>query len=168
METRRVRAGAVYPFELAQARSNKAAQGRKHDFGDARRLRRRFLAGELILNLVPGPEQRSWRTLTRMKVQLTEDRTRLHNQIECPLEEMRIKLSSLVSDLLGLSGHRILRALADGETNPNQLAVLADRRLQCSRQRLIEALSGAPQPIHMQVLKPMAGFDLIIIWPHLT
>jgi transposase len=140
-------------LDLAQARSNKAAHGRKHDFGDARRLVRRFLAGELILSLVPGPEQRAWRTLTRMKVQLTEDRTRLHNQIECLLEEMRIKLSSVVSDLLGLSGYRILRALADGETDPNQLAVLADRRLKCSRQQLSEALSGAPHPAHQQVLK---------------
>ena len=141
-----------FVLHLAQAYSNKARRGRKHDFEDARRLVRRFLADELVLSLVPAPEQRLWRTLTRMKVQLTEDRSRIHNQLECLLEEMRIKLSSVVSDLLGVSGYRILRALAKGETDPIRLAELADRRLQCSQQQLIEALSGQPQPIHLQLL----------------
>jgi len=135
-------------LHLAQAHSNKAPRGRKHDFGDARRLVRRFVAGELILSLVPGPEQRGWRTLTRMKVQLTED----HNQVECLLEEMRIKLSSVVSDLFGVSGYRILRALAAGQTDPGDLAKLADGRLQCSREQLVEALRGKPAPIHLQLL----------------
>jgi len=141
-----------FVLHLAQAYSNKARRGRKHDFEDARRLVRRFLADELVLSLVPAPEQRLWRTLTRMKVQLTEDRSRIHNQLECLLEEMRIKLSSVVSDLLGVSGYRILRALAKGETDPIRLAELADRRLQCSQQQPIEALSGQPQPIHLQLL----------------
>jgi transposase len=60
--------------------------------------------------------------MTRMKVQLTPDRARLLNQMECLLEEMRIKLSIVVSNLLGASGLRILRALADGEAEPRQLA----------------------------------------------
>lgn len=113
-------------LHLAQAHSNKARRGRKRDFEDARRLVRRFLADELILSLVPAPEQRLWRTLTRMKVQLSEDRSRLHNQRECLLEEMRIKLSSVVSDLLGVSGCRILHALAAGQTDPVKLAALAN------------------------------------------
>jgi transposase len=139
-------------LHLAQAHSNKARRGRKRDFEDARRLVRRFLADELILSLVPAPEQRAWRTLTRMKVQLTEDRTRLHNQVECLLEEMRIKLSSVVSDLLGVSGTRILHALAGGETDPVKLAALADGRLQCSPEKLVEALNGKPHPVHLQLL----------------
>jgi len=51
--------------------------------------------------------------------------------MECLLEEMRIKLSIVVSNLLGASGLRILRALAQGETDPKQLAQLGDERLQC-------------------------------------
>jgi transposase len=137
---------------LAQAYSNKARRGRKRDFEDARRLVRRFLADELILSLVPAPEQRLWRTLTRMKVQLTEDRSRLHNQVECLLEEMRIKLSSVVSDLFGISGCRILRALPAGQTDPGKLAALADGRLPCTAEQLREALNGQPQPIHLQLL----------------
>ncbi len=55
---------------LAQAHSNRAPKGRKHDFADAQRLTRRLIAGELILSFVPNTEQRGWRTLTRGKVQL--------------------------------------------------------------------------------------------------
>ena len=99
-------------LQLAQAFSNRAPRGRKHDFRDAERLVRRLVANELILSFVPAAEQRAWRTMTRMKCQLARDRVRLHNQLECLLEEMRIKLSSVLSDLLGVSGQRILRALA--------------------------------------------------------
>src|ERR1700758_3166634 len=116
-------------LHLAQAFSNRAPRGGKHDFKDAERLVRRLLADELILSFVPGGEQRIWRIMTRMKLQLTRDRVRPQNQIECLLEEMRIKLSIVVSDLLGASGLRILRALAAAETDPKQLAQLADKRL---------------------------------------
>ena len=89
-------------LHLAQAFSNRAPRGRKHDFKDAERLARRFIAKELILSFVPDEEQRIWRNLTRMKLQLIRDRVRLHGQIECLLEEMRIKLSVVVTDLLGI------------------------------------------------------------------
>src|ERR1700745_3206805 len=99
-------------LHLAQAFSNRARRGRKHDFQDAERLVRRLIAEELILSFVPDGEQRMWRNLTRLKTQLTRDRMRLQCQMECLLEEMRIKLSSVLSDLLGASGLRILHALA--------------------------------------------------------
>jgi transposase len=139
-------------LQLAQAYSNRAPRGRKHDFRDAERLLRRLVANELVLSFVPTGEQRGWRTMTRMKVQLTRDKSRLHSQLECLLEEMRIKLSSMVSDLLGVSGYRILRALASGETDPEKLAALGDDRLRCSQAQLIDALSGNPQPLHRQLL----------------
>src|SRR5215472_11388026 len=107
-------------LHLAQAFSNRAPRGRKHDFKDAERLVRRLIADELILSFVPSGEQRIWRNMTRMKLQLRRDRVRLQNQIECLLEEMRIKLSMVVSNLLGASGLRILHALAKGETDPQR------------------------------------------------
>ena len=140
-------------LHLAQAHSNRAPKGRKNDFRDAKRLARRLLADELILSFVPEPEQRMWRTLTRSKHQLIRDRVRLQNQLEALLEEARIKLSSVISDLLGVSGRRILTALSKGETNPIQLAELGDDRLQCSKQQLVDALQGSPEPIHLEVLK---------------
>jgi transposase len=95
-------------LHLAQAQSNKAPKGRKRDFADAERLVRRHIAGELILSLVPDPQQRLWRMMTRTRQQLNRDRVRLQNQLEGFLEETRIKLSSHLSDLLGLSGRLML------------------------------------------------------------
>jgi len=139
-------------LQLAQAFSNRAPRGRKHDFKDAERLVRRLIANELILSFVPTGEQRIWRNLTRMKLQLTRDRVRLQNQMECLLEEMRIKLSIVVSNLLGASGLRILRALAEGETDPKQLAQLGDERLKCTEEQLVDALTGRAQPLHRAML----------------
>jgi transposase len=139
-------------LHLAQAFSNRAPRGRKHDFKDAERLARRFIAEELILSFVPDGEQRIWRNLTRMKVQLVRDRVRLYGQVECLLEEMRIKLSALVSDLFGSSGLRILHALAKGETDPERLALLGDDRLKCTKEQLVEAVTGRSQPMHRQML----------------
>ena len=139
-------------LHLAQAFSNRAPRGRKHDFKDAERLVRRLIANELILSFVPNGEQRNWRSLTRMKVQLTRDRVRLQSQMECLLEEMRIKLSIVVSNLLGASGLRILHALAEGETDPKKLAQLGDERLQCTEEQLVDALTGRVQPMHREML----------------
>jgi len=140
-------------MHLAQAHSNRAPKGRKHDFGDAQRLTRRLIAGELILSFVPDSEQRGWRTITRAKVQLVRDRVRLQSQLEALLEETQIKLSSVISELLGLSGRRILRALAEGESDPAELAKLGDFRLKCSKEELADALRGQWQPMHRQMLR---------------
>src|SRR5258708_28758502 len=139
-------------LHLAQAFSNRAPRGRKHDFKDAERLVRRLIAKELILSFVTDGEQRIWRNLTRMKLQLTRDRVRIQSQIECLLEEMRIKLSIVVSDLLGSSGLRILHALANGETDAKSLALLGDDRLKCTEEQLVEALTGRSHPMHGQML----------------
>lgn len=128
---------------LAQAQSNRGPRGRKKDFVDAERLVKRLVAQELILSFVPDAEQRLWRTVVRRKYQLTCDRVRLQNQLESLLEEAHLKLSSLVSDLLGLSARRMLRALADGETDPAALAALADRRLRATPQQLCDALGAS-------------------------
>ncbi|HKH98414.1 MAG TPA: IS110 family transposase [Candidatus Sulfotelmatobacter sp.] len=140
-------------LHLAQAHSNRAPKGRKSDFRDGKRLTRRLLADELILSFVPDAEQRLWRTVTRGKHQLIRERVRLQSQLEALLEEARIKLSSVISDLLGVSGRRILQAMADGETVPERLAELGDDRLQCSKEELVDALNGSLEPIHRQLLR---------------
>ena len=142
-------------LHLAQAYSNRAPKGRKHDFKDAERLGRRLLSGELILSFVPDPEQRAWRMLSRTRVQLTEDHTRLQNQIEALLEEMRIKLSSIVSDLVGVSGFRILRAIANGVKDASKLAALGDAGLKCSEEELADAVNVPVSELHRGILKLM-------------
>jgi len=143
----------VCRLHLAQAHSNAAPQGRKTDYADAKRLVRRWAAQELRLSFVPEAEQRDWRCLTRARHQLTRERVRLQNHLEALLEEMQIKLSSFLSDLLGMSGRKILGALAHGETDPEVLAQLANSRVRASREQLQDALSGQVRPAHRQLLQ---------------
>ena len=90
-----------YALHLAQAQSNAAPRGRKSDYVDALRLARRFLAAELRLSFVPDAEQRTWRCVSRNKHQKRQRRIQIQNQIEALLEECQIKLSSVLTDLLG-------------------------------------------------------------------
>jgi len=142
-------------LHLAQAQSNRGPRGRKKDFPDAERLVKRLVAQELILSFVPDAEQRLWRTVMRRKYQLTRDRVQLQNRLESLLEETHIKLSSLVSDLLGASARRMLKALADGETNPTALAALADKKLRATQAQLCDALAACTElnPVYRRLLK---------------
>lgn len=142
-------------LHLAQAQSNRGRRGRKKDFPDAERLVKRLVANELILSFVPDAEQRLWRTATRRKYQLTRNHVRLQNQLEGLLEECHIKLSSLVSDLLGASARRMLKALAEGETNPAALAAMADKNLRATQAQLCDALGACAElkPIYRRLLK---------------
>jgi transposase len=151
-EGARPRSGKLH---LAQAQSNRGRRGRKKDFLDAERLVKRLVARELVLSFMPDPEQRLWRTVTRRKYQLTRNHVRLRNQLESLLEEAHIKLSSLVSDLLGASARRMLKALAEGETNPAALATLADERLRATPEQLCDALGACTdlKPVYRRLLK---------------
>lgn len=142
-------------LHLAQAQSNRAPHGRKKDFPDAERLVKRLVAQELTLSFVPDPEQRLWRTLTRAKYQQTRNRVQLQNRLEGLLEEAHIKLSSLVSDLLGASARRMLQALAEGETDPAALALLADHRLRATPEQLSDALGACRElnPVYRRLIK---------------
>jgi transposase len=142
-------------LHLAQALSNRGRRGRKRDFRDAERLLKRLVSQELTLSFVPPAEQRLWRTVIRTKYQLRRNKVRLHNQLEALLEEAHIKLSSLVSDLLGASARRMLQALADGETDPAALAALADQRLRATSAQLRDALGACTElnPVYRRLVK---------------
>jgi transposase len=142
-------------LHLCQAHSNRGWRGRKNDFADAERMVKRLVAQELVLSFVPDAEQRLWRTVTRRKSQLTRDKVRFHNQLESLLEQAHIKLSSLVSDLLGVSARRMLKAIAEGETDPAALAALADRRLRATPEQLRDALGACGQlhAVYRRLLK---------------
>ena len=151
-------------LHLAQALSNRGRRGRKRDFRDAERLVKRLVSQELTLSFVPDAEQRLWRTVTRTKYQLRRNKVRLQNQLEALLEEAHIKLSSLVSDLLGASARRMLKALADGETDPGALAALADQRLRATSAQLRDALGACTElnPVYRRLVR-MALEDLQLI-----
>jgi transposase len=142
-------------LHLAQAKSNRGPRGRKNDFADAERLIKRLVAQELTLSFVPDEEQRLWRTLTRRKWQLIRDRVRLQNQLEGLLEQAHIKLSSVVSDLLGVSARRMLKAIALGETNPAVLAGMAHSALRATPEQLCDVLGACAHlnPVYRRLLE---------------
>jgi transposase len=142
-------------LHLAQAQSNRTAGGRKRDFPDAERLLKRLVAQELTLSFVPDAEQRLWRTVMRRKYQITRSRVQLHNRLESLLEEAHIKVSSVVSDLLGTSARRMLHAVGDGETDPAALAALADQRLRATPEQLRDAFGTCADlhPVYRRLVK---------------
>lgn len=141
-----------FELVLAQPRSTQAPRGRKSDFADARRIVKRLLADDLTVSYVPGPEQRQWRLLTRARTRLMDMKVMVRNQLEATLEDARIKLDTVVSDLLGVTGVRILQALSEGETDVDKLADLADRRVKATREQMCEALKGRVGPEHQRML----------------
>jgi len=155
-------------LHLAQALSNHGRHGRKRDFPDAERLVKRLVAHELTLSFVPDATQRLWRTVTRRKYQLTRSRVQLHNRLEALLEEAHIKLSTLVSDLLGVSARRMLRATAEGATDPAAVAALGNRRLHATPEQLRDALGASIDlhPLYRRLLT-MTLAELEVIETHL-
>lgn len=147
--------GTRWRRHLAHAHSNGARRGRKSDFRDAERLVHRLVAGELVLSYVPDEEQQGWRWLTRTRYQLVCERGRVQSQIEGLLEDAQIKLSSVITDLLGASGRRILEALSEeqGEHDPGKLAELGHGKLRASREELTDALAGRWLNRHRLLLK---------------
>ncbi len=155
-------------LHLCQAKSNHGPRGRKNDFADGERMIKRLVAQELVLSFVPDTEQRLWRAVTRRKHQLTRAKVGFKNQLESLLEQAHIKLSSFVSDLLGLSARRMLKALAEGETDPGALAALADHRLRATPEQLRDALGACAQlnGVYRRLLK-MVLEELQVIEAHI-
>jgi transposase len=110
-------------------------------------LVKRLVAQELTLSFVPAAEQRLWRTVMRRKYQYRRNRVQCQNRLESLLEEAHIKLSSLVTDLLGVSARRMLHAIADGESRPESLAALAHQGLRATSEQLCDAF-GACRELH--------------------
>src|ERR1022692_1981941 len=155
-------------LHLCQAKSNHGPRGRKNDFVDGERMVKRLVAQELVLSFVPDEEQRLLRTVTRRKHQLTRAKIGFKNQLESLLEQGHIKLSSLVSDLLGVSARRMLKALAEGETDPGVLAAMADHKLRATPEQLRDALGASAQlsKVYRRLLK-LALEELEMIERHI-
>ena len=129
-------------LHLSHPLATQAPRGRKRDFRDARRLVDRLWAGDLAESFVPDAEQRSWRWLTRTRVELKCKIGMIRSQVEGLLEEGGIKLAATVSDLFGASGWAMLTRLAAGETAPERIASLALGSLRHKQAALEEALAG--------------------------
>jgi transposase len=132
------------PFEvmLVNARHVKNLPGRKTDVSDAAWLADLGAHGLVRGSFVPPAPIRQLRDLTRARTMITRDRAREIQRLEKLLEDAGIKLSSVASDISGVSGRLMLAALIEGERDPVVLADLAKRRLRSKIPELTEALTG--------------------------
>jgi transposase len=103
---------------LVNPRHLKKVPGRKSDVSDAEWIAQLLQCGLLRGSFVPSRELRNLRDLTRHRTQLTGEQTRIANRIHKLLEDANIKLGTVASDLLGVSGRAMLQALLDGEEDP--------------------------------------------------
>jgi transposase len=144
--------GADCKLMLVNARHFKQVPGRKTDQKDAEWLAELLQHGLVRASFVPPPETRQLRDLTRSRASLMEDHTAVANRLQKLLEEANIKLSSVASNVLGVSGRRMLKELAKGNRNAAELADLALQRLREKIPQLREALEGRMSAHQQQML----------------
>jgi transposase len=121
---------------LVNARHIKAVPGRKTDVRDCEWLADLLRHGLVKASFIPPVEIREVRELTRYRQTLVKDHTAVANRIQKLLESANIKLGQVASDVLGLSGRLMLRALAAGEQDAEKLAELAQGRLKSKQDAL--------------------------------
>lgn len=142
-----------FKLHLTHPLKTRAPRGRKRDFRDAQRLADRWCAGDLEESFIPGAEQRSWRWLTRSRVQLKRMVGVIRNQVEGLLEQGGIKLTAVASDPFGVSGWAMLELIARGETNVEVLAGQARGSLRKKAAQLKQALAGKLEPVYRLLLQ---------------
>lgn len=142
----------AFEILVVNAEHLKKLSGRKTDVADAAWIADLLRHGLLKGSFIPSAEMRAWRDLTRYRTSLTDDRTRQVNRLQKVLEDANIKLASVATDIMGVSGRAILAALIDGQTDPTTLAALAKGRLRDKRALLEQALAGRLKPHHRFML----------------
>jgi transposase len=149
---------------VVNAQHVKNVPGRKTDVKDAHWLADLMRHGLVSPSFIPAPEQREWRDLTRMRLNLVRERACLANRLHKALESANIKLGAVASDILGVSSRRMLDALAASQDyNPVALADLALGALAHKREDLALALEGRMNEHHRfmisQLLKQVRQLD---------
>jgi transposase len=140
---------------LVNARDLKQVPGRKSDVKDSQWIAQLLACGLLKSSYVPAREQRELRELTRHRAQLCAETTRCANRIHKVLQDANIKLSSVATDVLGVSGRDMLQALIEGQDDPESLANLARGKLRGKIPQLKQALCGHVTPHHQFMLEQL-------------
>lgn len=143
----------LFELLLCNAEHIKAVPGRKTDVKDSQWIAQLLQHGLLKPSFVPEKPVRQLRDLTRQRVQLVRQKVQVSNRIQKTLEDANIKLASVASDVLGVSGRDMLRAIIRGEHDPVVLADLARQRLRAKIPQLQEALAGEVEDHHRFLLK---------------
>ena len=145
-------AGVCREVLLVNAQHVKNVPGRKTDVKDAEWIAELLSYGLLRGSFIPPKEIRELRDLTRYRTTLIRQRADQCNRIQKLLEDCNIKLASVATDILGVSGWEMLTALAAGETDAHRLAKLARGRLRKKIPQLAEALRGVVSPTQRWLL----------------
>jgi transposase len=152
---------------LANAAHVKNVPGRKTDVNDATWLADLMAHGMIKASFVPDEPTQQMRDLLRTRKQMVRERSSHIQRIQKTLEDANIKLDSVVTNILGLSGRRIIEALIAGQTMPQALATLAHRRIHASADELEAALRGRVTKHHRFLLKlhldQIDAFDATIV-----
>jgi transposase len=138
---------------LVNASHIKQVPGRKTDVKDCQWIAKLLAAGLLRASFVPPKGLRELRDLTRHRTKLTQERAAVINRLQTILEDANIKLGSVATDVMGVSGRAMINAIIDGETDPHKLAELAQRRLREKIPDLRVALEGRVTEHHRFLLK---------------
>ena len=140
---------------LVNARHIKQVPGRKTDVKDCEWIAQLLQCGLLRGSFVPPAEIRELRDLTRHRAKLADQHTAVTNRIHKTLEDANIKLGTVASDILGVSGRAMLTAIVTGENRPEVLANLARKRLRSKIPALQEALHGRITEHHRFLLETL-------------
>jgi len=140
---------------VVNAKHIKQVPGRKTDILDCQWIAQLLQHGLLRASFVPDRPQRELRDLTRQRSQLTAEKARAANRIQKMLEDANIKLASVASDVLGVSGREMIRSLIRGQQDPQAMANLARRRLRQKLPELREALTGKVTDHHRFMLRQL-------------
>lgn len=146
------RLAGYFELVLVNAAHMRQVPGHKTDVQDADWLADLLQHGLLKPSFVPDQSQQDLRDLTRLRVHLIQDRTQLINRILKVLQQGGIKLSGVLSHVMGVSGRAILQALCAGERDPEQLALLVHKSVAHKHVQLVEALTGDLRPHHQFLL----------------
>jgi transposase len=138
---------------LANAAHIKNVPGRKTDVNDATWIADLLAHGLIRASFVPEQDIQDLRALLRTRKQLVREQTSHVQRLQKTLEEANIKLDSVITDIVGVTGRTMLEAMIAGEANPLKLAALADRRIKAPFETLCEALLGRVTDHHRFLLR---------------
>jgi transposase len=142
-----------FELVLANAAHVKNVPGRKTDVNDATWLADLLAHGLVRASFVPDAPTQEMRNLLRTRKQFVRERSSHVQRIQKTLEDANIKLDSVITDIVGLSGRRMIEALIAGETDPTALAALAHRRIKAAPAELEAALRGRVTDHHRFMLR---------------
>lgn len=149
-----------FAVSLVNARHLKNVPGRKSDVADCEWLQRLHTYGLLHSSFRPEEEICALRALVRQRRSLVESRSRQIQLMQKAMEQMNVKLTEVVSDITGVTGLSIIRAIIQGERNPQKLAKFRDPKCKKSAEEIALALEGTYQSEHLFALRQaLAAFD---------